>query len=146
MALCSQGWAQQKADFLVYCSSNMDGTGNCVRDDNSETLACVLIPGGIIDCRDQQQLRYQCVQFGFSSANNTQLAFSCSRGINGHVNGQQPLGKPIQNLDGADPLPSMGSPDNAKEDIFSDDEPAQKASPKQELPLANPYLNGSVYF
>jgi hypothetical protein len=81
-----QASAQQQTEFSVYCSSNMDGTGKCRRDDNSESLTCLIIPGGVIACRDNKKSRYECVQYGAVLANQTQ--FSCVRSSNNRINDQ----------------------------------------------------------
>ena len=64
-----------QAEFSIYCNSNMDGTGKCNRVDNSETINCIMIPGQIIACRDKNNRRYHCVQYGAIVAWQTQ--FSC---------------------------------------------------------------------
>jgi hypothetical protein len=50
--------------FSVYCTSNFDGTGECRRADTNESLACIMLPGAIIECRDSQDKDYECVQYG----------------------------------------------------------------------------------
>ena len=84
---CSQGWAQQ-SEFSVYCNSNMDGTGDCSRNDNNELLACIVIPGGIIECKDKQKLRYECVNYGVTTANSTQFSFSCTPKLSNKISGE----------------------------------------------------------
>jgi hypothetical protein len=61
-------------EFSVYCTSNMDGTGRCKRIDNDDFINCIIIPGGVIACRDKAAARYECVQYGAISANQTQFA------------------------------------------------------------------------
>lgn len=56
----------------------MDGTGACRRDDNNEKINCTAIPGGVIDCRDQAKLRYECVNYGVVAAAASQFSFSCT--------------------------------------------------------------------
>jgi len=70
---CSPAIAQQ--EFSVYCTSNMDGTGKCKRTDRDEDLRCIIIPGGVIACKDGSESKYECVQYGAVNANQTQ--FSC---------------------------------------------------------------------
>lgn len=74
------------AEFSVYCSSNMDGTGKCRRVDRDESLSCVLIPGAVIACRDKARRKYECVQYGAILANQTQ--FSCLPDRDNSVNDQ----------------------------------------------------------
>ncbi len=81
---CVQASAQPEAEFSIYCSSNMDGTGKCRRSDTDEALTCLIIPGSVIACRDKQKLRYDCVQYGAILAHQTQ--FSCTRRANDSIN------------------------------------------------------------
>lgn len=53
-----------QAGFSIYCNSNMDGTGKCSRTDNGNPLTCIMIPGQIIDCSDQNKGEFDCVQYG----------------------------------------------------------------------------------
>jgi hypothetical protein len=69
-----QGKAQNNL-FSIYCTSNFDGTGKCRRIDDDSALSCIVIPGGIIACRDESMRKYECVQFGAIIASQTQ--FSC---------------------------------------------------------------------
>ena len=61
-------------EFSVYCSSNMDGTGMCTRQDSSQSLECMILQGSIIGCRDSNQ-KFRCIQYGNVIANQAQ--FSC---------------------------------------------------------------------
>jgi hypothetical protein len=42
----------------------MDGTGKCIRADNGLSINCLIIPGGVIACRDSEKRKYSCVQYG----------------------------------------------------------------------------------
>lgn len=64
--------------FSVYCTSNFDGTGKCRRVDLDMALDCIIIPGQVIACRDNQKHKYQCVQYGAVSSYQTQ--FHCQPG------------------------------------------------------------------
>ena len=59
--------------FSIYCTSNLDGTARCRRDSTGEKIGCVIIPGGVIACRDQAKRKYQCVQYGAIVAAQTQF-------------------------------------------------------------------------
>lgn len=61
----------------------MDGTGKCRRIDSGESLTCVMIPGGIIACKDLFKAKYECVQYGAVAANQTQ--FVCEPDADGSV-------------------------------------------------------------
>ena len=64
------------AEFSVYCSSNMDGTGICTKEGTTETIECIILQGSIIGCRDKTS-QFKCVQFGQIIANQAQ--FSCKQ-------------------------------------------------------------------
>ena len=72
-----RGWAQQTS-FTAYCISNMDGTGDCRRDDNNESITCVAIPGSVIDCYDKDKHSYDCVFFGTPAAAYSQQPLLCT--------------------------------------------------------------------
>ena len=57
-------YTQANTGFSVYCTSNMDGTGKCTREDNGSSINCLIIPGGVIACRDFKKRKYSCVQYG----------------------------------------------------------------------------------
>lgn len=63
--------------FSIYCNSNLDGTGRCVRDLDSERITCQIIPGAVISCSDKAKQIYECVQYGSIVANLTQTQFAC---------------------------------------------------------------------
>ena len=96
----------QQPEFSVFCSSNMDGTGRCTRDDTDESLSCLVIPGGVIACRDKQKIRYECVQYGAILAHQTQ--FSCSRSAGNRL-GDQLIDQPPLNTAPSAPLEVPGS-------------------------------------
>ena len=63
-------------EFSVYCSSNMDGTGMCNRQDSSQLLECMILQGSIIGCKDKDlNQKFRCIQYGNIIANQAQ--FSC---------------------------------------------------------------------
>lgn len=63
--------------FIVYCTSNQDGTGQCSRVDTSENIDCEIVPGAIINCSPQSMPPVQCVLV--SAIMNAQAYFSCSQ-------------------------------------------------------------------
>lgn len=63
--------------FSIYCLSNLDGTGSCMRVDNNEAVPCTIVPGGIISCSQNAMDPIQCVSYGSSS--DTQSYFYCTR-------------------------------------------------------------------
>jgi hypothetical protein len=60
----------------IYCTSNQDGTGECVNSDNNSIVDCTLIPGQVITCRDSQSQLLSCINYG--SNQSSQGYFQCS--------------------------------------------------------------------
>jgi hypothetical protein len=63
--------------FSIYCTSNLDGTGTCNRVDNNEAIPCLIVPGGVINCGQRNEISIQCVSYGASS--DAQSYFYCTR-------------------------------------------------------------------
>lgn len=63
--------------FNIYCTSNLDGTGSCFRVDNNQPIECLVIPGGVIDCKAPGEPPIQCVLY--SSVLDSQAFFYCTR-------------------------------------------------------------------
>lgn len=81
--------------FTIYCTSNKDDTGTCVREDNNETVLCILIPGQTTACTSERKERFNCVSIG-------NYQFSCKPGTksgiietNPGIEFQSPFGKGI---------------------------------------------------
>lgn len=89
-------------EFSIYCTSNLDGTGRCKRVDNGEGINCIIVPGSVIACRDKDKLKYQCVQYGAVSANQTQ--FACVPGTSNTINDEE-----FEKTDQLDEGPSQSS-------------------------------------
>lgn len=68
--------ANSKNEFNVYCTSNLDSTGICVDESSKKSLNCIIIPGQIIECKDQASNEYECILIAQVTA--TQAQFSCS--------------------------------------------------------------------
>lgn len=59
--------------FSVFCTSNFDSTGECVSETN-ESLHCVMVPGAIINCKNDEQVIFECIQYGIIIAYQSQFA------------------------------------------------------------------------
>ena len=68
---------QATNSFSVYCTSNQDSTGTCNRTDNNNPVSCLIIPGGIINCKQEGEAPIQCVLY--SSTLDSQGYFFCTR-------------------------------------------------------------------
>lgn len=55
----------------------MDSTGSCTRIDTGEIIACEMIPGGVINCKQDGNPPIQCINF--SGVIGTQAYFYCTR-------------------------------------------------------------------
>jgi hypothetical protein len=78
--------AKSQIVFSIYCSSNMDGTGKCRKVDGDDEISCIIIPGGVVACKDTEKKKYECVQYGAITANQTQ--FACEVDADNSVNDQ----------------------------------------------------------
>ena len=59
---------QQNSDRLtVFCTSNKDGTGACMTT-SQEPVDCILVPGSVVDCNDQDKNELSCVSVHATSA------------------------------------------------------------------------------
>ena len=77
----------RESSFIIYCTSNHDGTGDCSRTDTSESIECELVPGSIINCMQKDGKSVQCVMA--SSVLNAQAYFSCAPRRNAGVSGKR---------------------------------------------------------
>ena len=81
----SQFAASQAADdsFTVFCTGNHDSTGSCLEVSNSKEhkkLNCIMVPGNIIDCKNEADERIECILIAATSA---QAEFSCNKNTEG---------------------------------------------------------------
>jgi hypothetical protein len=65
------------SSFSIYCTSNLDTTGACNRVDNNQPVSCEMVPGGVINCKQPDELSIQCVIY--SGVIGTQAYFFCTR-------------------------------------------------------------------
>ena len=61
--------------FVANCTSNQDGTGQCVNQETMQGFTCLIIPGQVIDCNTASGREFQCVSI--SGAIGNQAQFSC---------------------------------------------------------------------
>lgn len=109
----SQGtWSTQSqasSGFSIYCISNQDSTGSCNRVDDSQPIVCEMIPGGLINCKDQKDVAIQCVLY--SGVIGSQGYFYCTKrtepGIrDNRINNQRfSTSNPITPANNLNPLP-----------------------------------------
>ena len=77
----------KESSFIIYCTSNQDGTGDCSRVDTSQSIDCELVPGSIINCTQKDRPPVQCVMV--SSVLNAQAYFSCTPRRDAGVSGKR---------------------------------------------------------
>ena len=65
--------------FTAYCTGNLDGTGQCVNQENSQRYTCLIIPGQVIDCKSKGGKPFQCVWVNSVQAN--QAGFWCDPSV-----------------------------------------------------------------
>ena len=59
----ASGQALSKA-IQIFCNSNKDGTGECIRIDNNDPFLCVSIAGQTTSCIDDKKRKFDCVYIG----------------------------------------------------------------------------------
>ena len=67
-----------QAAFSVFCTGNHDSTGSCLDVSNSKEfkeLDCIMVPGNIIDCKNEKSSNIECILITATSA---QAEFSCT--------------------------------------------------------------------
>ena len=72
-----------KEPFTIFCTGNHDATGSCVEVSNSEEyneLDCIMVPGNIIDCNNEEKGNIECILITATSA---QAEFSCTQNRTG---------------------------------------------------------------
>ena len=74
-ALLSHHWASAKImdGFFAYCTSNHDGTGVCVNEEDGMEISCLIVPGQIISCPTQLSRSVECVWISGITANQAQF-------------------------------------------------------------------------
>ena len=66
--------AQPMDGFFAYCTSNLDGTGSCINEEDKREFTCVIVPGAIISCPAHQSNRtVDCVWTSDVYANQAQF-------------------------------------------------------------------------
>ena len=118
--------AKSQSEFSIYCSSNMDGTGKCRKVESDEVVNCIIIPGGVVACKDTEQKKYECVQYGAITANQTQ--FACVLDTDNSVNDQL--------FEDSAPKP----PDSKSEPSQPEKPSEQEPTPEPTIP--NPFQTG----
>ncbi len=59
--------------FLMYCTSNQDGTGSCVNQEDGKEFACLIVPGQIISCPGTNARAVECVWISGVTADQAQF-------------------------------------------------------------------------
>ena len=65
--------------FTVFCTGNHDSTGSCLEVSEAEEtkqLECIMVPGNIIDCKNETNEQIDCILIAATSA---QAEFSCRK-------------------------------------------------------------------
>jgi hypothetical protein len=59
--------------FFMYCTSNFDGTGSCVNQEDMRTFTCLIVPGQIITCPAKTVSTVDCVWISGVTASQAQF-------------------------------------------------------------------------
>ena len=76
--------ANSNSQNTVYCTSNLDSTGVCINETTDDAFECIIVPGQIIECKDEDSVKHECVLMTQITA--TQAQFSCSELIDSQNN------------------------------------------------------------
>lgn len=80
LLLNQSAYATTSADgFSAYCTGNLDGTGQCVNQENDRRYTCVIIPGQVINCKSNSGKPFQCVWINGVQSN--QAEFWCDPAV-----------------------------------------------------------------
>ena len=73
--MLSHHWASAKImdGFFAYCTSNLDGTGACVNEEDGREISCLIVPGQIISCPTRLSRSVECVWISGITANQAQF-------------------------------------------------------------------------
>ena len=117
--------AQPDDAFTVYCTGNHDATGSCLKISNSdkpEEFECIMVPGNIIDCKNNSDTNIECILIAATSA---QAEFSCSESMSKSPKSAETM--PNQDANYQDGLSSGGKifdinneEDDTNSNIFTD--------------------------
>lgn len=70
--------AREVNGFFAYCTSNSDGTGNCINEEDQKEFTCVIVPGNIIACPSKSGREIECIWVSEVVA-NSQAQFWCDK-------------------------------------------------------------------
>ena len=101
--------------FTVFCTGNHDSTGTCLEvseAEETEELECIMVPGNIIDCKNETNEQIDCILIAATSA---QAEFSCRKNTDQFIDNTATT--PVE--DGSEL--TNDEPDNLIEEITKDD-------------------------
>lgn len=75
LTFTSHAYGRDRDGFFAYCTSNMDGTGVCVNEEDSSNFICLIVPGQIISCPASNSKSVECIWI--SNAVAFQAQFWC---------------------------------------------------------------------
>ena len=53
----------EESSKTIFCTNNLDGTGECYSEKDNTPIKCLAIPGQVIRCKESSGIQYLCVQF-----------------------------------------------------------------------------------
>lgn len=106
---------ESDTSFTVFCTGNHDSTGSCIEPDESsgdKKLDCIMVPGNIIDCKNDTDDNIECILIAATSA---QAEFSCRKRSANESEFEPAATIPVQNA------PSeINNPENPFNDIYEE--------------------------
>ena len=73
LGVSSKSQAKVIDGFFMFCTSNLDGTGVCVNQEDGREFSCLIVPGQIISCPAANSRSVECVWISGISANSAQF-------------------------------------------------------------------------
>lgn len=57
------GCRAQEVNKTIFCTNNLDGTGQCYSEKDNVPINCLAIPGQAIKCKESSGIEYLCIKF-----------------------------------------------------------------------------------
>jgi hypothetical protein len=73
LGICGELQAKVMDGFFMFCTSNLDGTGACINQEDGREFSCLIVPGQIISCPAANSRSVECVWISGISANSAQF-------------------------------------------------------------------------
>lgn len=114
--------ARERDGFYAYCTSNLDGTGECTNEEDGRKFQCIIVPGQIISCPTMTSKSMECVWISGVTANQAQ--FWCDpedeAALYGDLGSSNALPRVFENTLPTPKNPRNEDTENSTESIFEE--------------------------